>query len=209
MRVDMQRPSLRDRVAALLLLVTALVVVHYGVVAPLWLQPRAELNQALDQVRERERRIESELSQAPAVAAQWDQVRSGMGQVPAFLNETSIEQGAAAMLQLLDAAVLQASPGNAACVVTARTPLPTAPVQERFQRVAVQARLRCGTAPFQTVLYQLESGSPRLRVDNLTVLAQQHAVQPGESGEGLDVSLDLIGYLAMQTIAGPGGDDAP
>ena len=51
---------------------------------------------------------------------------------------------------------------------------------------------------FIQVLHSLESGTPRLFVDNLNVLAQRMYFAPGvrNPGEGgLDVSFDLYGYL--------------
>ena len=48
-------------------------------------------------------------------------------------------------------------------------------------RVTVQVRLRCGTPELATVLHALESGSPRVFVDNLNVLAQRYFFMPGQS----------------------------
>ncbi len=48
------------------------------------------------------------------------------------------------------------------------------------------------------VLHALESGTPRLFIDNLSVLAQRYFFAPGRGGTqsgGLDVSFDLYGYL--------------
>ena len=48
------------------------------------------------------------------------------------------------------------------------------------------------------MLHALESGSPRLFVDNLNMLSQRYFFLPGQNrgqGGGLDVSFDLYGYL--------------
>ncbi|MGH8063342.1 MAG: type II secretion system protein GspM, partial [Pseudoxanthomonas sp.] len=86
---------------------------------------------------------------------------------------------------------------NRGCAITNRSPMPQAS-RERFDRVVVQVRLRCGTPELAAVLHSLESGTPRLFVDNLSVLSQHYtylANVAGGSGAGLEVSFDLYGYL--------------
>jgi general secretion pathway protein M len=68
----------------------------------------------------------------------------------------------------------------------------------------MQVRLRCGVAELATVLHSLETGSPRLFVDNLNLIAQRFQQSANESGLGLDVSFELAGYL----LPGVGGDAA-
>jgi general secretion pathway protein M len=67
--------------------------------------------------------------------------------------------------------------------------------QQRFPRVAVQVRLRCGNPELAAVLYSLENGSPRLFIDNLNVLTLGSFGADAQSSGGLDVSFDLYGYL--------------
>jgi general secretion pathway protein M len=61
----------------------------------------------------------------------------------------------------------------------------------------------------------VESGTPRLFVDNLNILAQRYFFAPGRGGNqsgGLDVSFDLYGYLrplpAKRAAAKPGANDS-
>src|SRR3546814_13417937 len=79
-----------------------------------------------------------------------------------------------------------------------RSPL-TEARQQRFPRVAVQVRLRCGNPELATVLHSLESGSPRLFIDNLNVLTlgnfRSRRGMETQGGGGLDASFDLYGYL--------------
>lgn len=72
-----------------------------------------------------------------------------------------------------------------------------------FPKVALQVRLRCGIPEMAAVLYILETGSPRLFVNNLNLLAQRFQQSPNETGTGLDVSFELVGYLQ------PGGASDP
>ena len=72
----------------------------------------------------------------------------------------------------------------------------------------MQVRLRCGVAELATVLHSLETGSPRLFVDNLNLIAQRFQQSPNESGLGLDVSFELAGYL-LPGAAADGAAAAP
>ena len=75
-------------------------------------------------------------------------------------------------------------------------------------------RLHCGNPELAAVLHSLESGSPRLFVDNLNVLAPRQvfaASGGGAQGAGLDITFDLYGYLrpsAAPARQATGGGDA-
>ncbi len=56
------------------------------------------------------------------------------------------------------------------------------------------------------VLHTLETGSPRLFVENLNLLAQRFQQSPSETGTGLDVSFELVGHLRPGAALEP---DAP
>src|SRR3546814_13644521 len=87
-----------------------------------------------------------------------------------------------------------------------RSPL-TEARQQRFPRVAVQVRLRCGNPELATVLHSLESGSPRLFIDNLNVLTlgnfRSRRGMETQGGGGLDARFDLYGYLQPPPGAAP------
>jgi general secretion pathway protein M len=100
-------------------------------------------------------------------------------------------------VQRLETVVAQASPGNRGCAISNRSPQES-PSRERFAKVTVQVRMRCGNPELAAVLHALESETPRLFVDNLNILAQGFFFLPGQNrgqGGGLDVSFDLYGYL--------------
>lgn len=206
MRVD---PS-RDRWLALALLLAVLGLVYGLLVHPLWVRPLHALDQELASVIERQARVQAELSQRGAIAERLAQAREQLAQRPGFMQQGSAEQASAALVQRLEQAVAQASPGNRSCAITARSPLPDAGGNAPFARVSVQARLRCGTPELLAVLHALESGHPRLFVDNLNILAQRYQAVPGETGAGLDVAFELIGWLdpARATAPVAGGEHA-
>lgn len=193
----MQPPvSKRDRWVALGLLLAALALAYAVLVHPWWTVPMRDVNARIEAARERELRLRMQLKQASQVQQRLQQARAQLAGRPGFLPERSAELATAALVQRLESVVSQASPGRRACEITNRSPLQETS-RERYARVTVQVRLRCGTPELASVLHALEGGTPRLFVGNLNVLGQRVFFNPGESAMqgGLDVSLDLYGYL--------------
>lgn len=186
-----QQPSRRDRWLALGLLLAVIGLVYLLLVHPLWTRPVREVSAQIASLQERQQRIDAQLRQAPQVEQRLQKVQQALAGQPGFMAEASAELATSRLVQRLEEAARQASPDNRSCVISDRSPLP-ADASGRFVRVAVQARLRCGTSEWAAMLQALESGAPQLRVDRLNILAM--AVGP-EAGNGLDVSFELSGYL--------------
>ena len=198
----------RDRWLALGLLAAVLLLGYFVLVHPWWTQPMLEVNERIQALRERELRVRTQLQQAPAVEKQLAAALARQAQRPGFLGETSTELATAGLVQRLEGVVKEASPGNRSCGIVNQSPLPQN-TGERFARVAVQVRLRCGTPELAAVLHALESGSPRLFVDNFNILSSNYAYMAPEGGAGgLDVTFDLYGYLKPGVIA-PASPAAP
>lgn len=206
----------RDRWLALGLLLLALALAYGVLVHPWWTAPMLAADAKIDSLQQRELRLRMQLQQAPEVAERLQQVRAQQGERPGFLPEASPQLATASLVQRLETVVAQASPGNRSCAITNRSPMP-AQEQGRYTRVVVEVRLRCGTPQLMRVLHALESGAPRLFVDNLNVLAQR--IYFGRDGfgdnesSGLDVTFDLYGYLAptpaARAASAPEASDAP
>jgi general secretion pathway protein M len=188
----------RDRWLALGLLLAALALAYLVLVHPWWTRPMQQVEARIDALQQRELRIRAQLQQAPEVERRLAQVLLAQRAHPGFLTEPTPELATAGLVQRLETVVAQASPGNRSCAITNRAPLNEAR-PERYPKVTVQVRLRCGSVELGVVLYALENGSPRVFVDNLNVLAQRAYFPAGPDGAqsgGLDVSFDLHGYLA-------------
>lgn len=195
----------RDRWLALGILAGALLLAYLVLVHPWWTVPMRDLGERIAGLQERDLRVRMELSQAPQVKQRLEEVQAQAARVPGFMAEPSLELATAALVQRLETAVVEASPGNRSCAITNRSPM-TDPRQDRFRRAVVQVRLRCGNPELAAVLHSLESGSPRLFVDNLNVLVQRYFFAGGSQGgqgAGLDVTFDLYGYLQPQPGAAP------
>ncbi len=161
-------------------------------------------------LQERSQRARALVQQAPDVSARLREALALDRQVPVFLPEASAELAFAGLAQRLENEVERASPGNAGCAISNRTPVDASRGDARFERVTAHVRLRCGNAETIALLHALESGSPRLFVDNLSVVAQGFFERPGGAGRGesgLDVEFDLHGYLAPASLRGASGAD--
>ena len=170
----------RDRWLALALLLAALLLGYFLLVHPWWTVPMQEVGARVDELRERELRIRTQLQQAPQVQRELTAALAQQAQRPGFLPEATVELATAGLVQ-------RRLVGDGTAAVGGR---------EVYPRVVVQVRLRCGAPELASVLHQIESGSPRLFVENLNILPQRYAFQASESGAGgLDVNFDLYGYL--------------
>lgn len=189
----------RDRWLALGILAGLLLLAYFVLVHPWWTVPMREVGERIDRLQQRDLRARTELAQAPEIRKRLQAVQAQAARVPGFMPQRTPELATAALVQRLETAVAEASPGNRSCAIVNRSPM-TEPRQQRFPRVIVQVTLRCGNPELAAVLYSLENGSPRLFVDNLNLLAQRYfSSNIGPSGQqgsgGLNVSFDLYGYL--------------
>ena len=202
-------PSVRDRALALGLLLATLALVYLVVVHPWFTVPLQAINHDIAELRERGQRVDAQLAQQPQVEAALRETRAALAGRPGFLAETTTEAAAAALGNRLQEVVDAASPDHRACTISNRTPMPDTRAASDHRRVAMQVRLRCGVEEMVSVLHALETGAPRLFVENLNLLAQRYQQSPDETGTGLDVSFELVGYLMPDAAIGmPAPDTA-
>ena len=199
-----QDVSSRDRWLALAILAGVLALAYLLLVHAWWTVPMLAVNERIESLRERDLRARMELKQAPEVRSRLEAARAAAGSGPGFMPEANVQLATSALVQRLEQAVLEASPGNRSCAITNRTPITDGRADERFPRAAVQVRLTCGNPELAAVLHSLESGSPRLFVDNLNVLAQRYQFSSNQgNGGGVEANFDLYGYLQPSTAAAP------
>jgi general secretion pathway protein M len=198
----MRLPADRDRWLALGLLAGVLALAYFVLLHPWWTVPMMDVQARIEALRERELRVRMQLRQAPAVAARLAEVQAAQARSAGFLEEPTAELATASLVQRLEAVVQQASPGNTACAITNRAPVPAARGDGDYQRVTVQVRLRCGHPELAAVLHALEGGSPRLFVDNLNLVAESRVFLGGTSAGqgGMDASFELHGFLRPRPV---------
>lgn len=193
----------RDRWLALALLLAVIALAYLVLVHPWFTRPLLAINTDISDLQERDQRVQAQLQQRGAVARGLQQALAALAGRPGFLREATAESAAAALSSRLQDAVASASPGNRSCTISNRSPLQDTSADAVFPKVALQVRLRCGIPEMAAVLYTLETGSPRLFVNNLNLLAQRFQQSPNETGTGLDVSFELVGYLQPGGAADP------
>lgn len=189
MRVPADRARILGGVA-LFALVAYVALVHWWFTAPM-----LQLADDMRGLRDEEKQLRAEVAQRKAIDTRLAQVRQFEASNPGFLPEASRELASAGLVQRLQAVVASASPNPNACQITAQTPT-DATVVDRYPRVLVQVRLRCGMSELAGVLHALEGGSPQLFIDNLDLLSRRSYLSGGgDTQVGMDVSFDLYGYL--------------
>lgn len=199
----------RDRWLALAILAGVLALAYLLLVHPWWTVPMRAVDDRIDALRERDLRARMELQQAPDVRRQLQAARAAAGSGPGFMSEANVQLATSALVQRLEQAVAEASPGNRSCAITNRTPINDSRPAGRFPRAAVQVRLTCGNPELAAVLHSLESGSPRLFVDNLNILAQRFQFIGNQgNGGGVEANFDLYGYLQPSAAAAPAATPA-
>ena len=208
----MARTADRDRWLALALLLAALGLAYLVLVHPWWTVPMLQAQDRIDDLRDRELRVRTRLQQAPDVQRQLEQARARQAGASGFLPEATAELATAGLVQRLETVVAQASPGNAACAITNRTPVNRATPEAGYAAIAVQVHIQCGMPELVAVLHALESGSPRLFVDNYNMLPIRRYVLGAnrtQGNGGVDVTFELVGYLRPVAAAQGNAAEVP
>jgi general secretion pathway protein M len=114
----------------------------------------------------------------------------------AFLSEADPNAASAALIQRLKQSMTDHAKDEQRCQ-NVSTQSFNSGTEELYQRVTVQARLKCDLEPFAAVLYDLENGKPYLFVDQVMIYKQQSYSPPGVKvvPNPLDVRFNLSGYL--------------
>lgn len=197
----------RDRWLALALLLAVLGLAYLLVVHPLFTAPMRAADARIADLQDRDARARGLLAQRALIDQRLAEL-GAQGGTSGFLPEPSVELATAALIQQLERVVGEASPGNRGCAIVNRAPEEGGLQTDRFRKVAVQVRLRCGNAETLTVLHMLESARPYLFVDLLSITAQRYFSVPGSTAPqegGLDVNFQLYGYLLPSATGGGNG----
>lgn len=113
-----------------------------------------------------------------------------------FLEGTDFNEAAAGMSERLSQMVSVQAEDN--CQIVSRQPVRPR-VEERFQKVTVNVRMRCGIEDLKKVLYSLESGVPMIIADEVTVIKprsrRRRAGDDDNSSNVLDIRFNMYGYL--------------
>ena len=117
-------------------------------------------------------------------------------QLPALLAESALPE--AERSKFKDTGYVEATDRIATLV--SRQPVRPR-VQERYERVTVNVRMRCRGEDLLEILYRLESGVPMVIIDDLNIVrprtTRRVAGKVVEIAEELDIRFNMSGYLVQ------------
>jgi general secretion pathway protein M len=194
----------RDRLLAVVLLVLAGFFVYLAGVHWWFTARHVAVWQEMSELREQELAFRATSAQRPEIEARLAEVRAFEAGNPAFLPEMDFDSAAASLSQRLRQIVTQHARNEQSCQIIMNQYAPSTE-KELFERAAIRVRLRCTLEEFQPILYDLESASPVLFVDEVQVWKQSGFQQPGSNQvtSYLDVQFTLWGYLRKRMPQGP------
>ena len=183
-----------SRPTAVLLLVIFLILVymlgfHWFIVRHL------EYASELDELREQLARFESVAATRDNIEQRLSDIRSSREDASLFLVEADFNEAAAAMSDRLGQMVR--TQAEADCQIVSRQPVRPR-VQERYERVTVNVRMRCQASDLLQIMYRLESEVPMMIVDDLNIIRPRARRVSGnvvQTAESLDIRFNMSGYL--------------
>jgi len=116
-----------------------------------------------------------------------------------FLEGDDFNEAAAGMSERLSQMI--STQADDSCQIVSRQPVRPR-VQERFQKVTVNVRMRCSIDDLEKVLYALETGVPMVIADEVTIIKPRvrrrsrndEAPRPQTA---LDIRFNMSGYLHL------------
>ena len=180
---------------AIMLLVIASLLV-YLLVFHWFILRHGEYAEEIGDLRDQLNRFQTVASQRESLQADLGEIRSSQKDLDLFLEDPEFDQAAAAMSSSIGNMVR--SQAGQSCQIVSRQPV-RPKVQERFQKVTVNVRMRCDARDFLKILYAMETGTPLMLVDDLNIIRPRtrrrtRGAEPAAQG-ALDVRFNVSGYL--------------
>jgi len=184
-----------SKTTAIMLLVIALLLVYLLVFHWFILRHR-EYAEEIGDLRTQLNRFQSVASQREALQTRLGEVRNSQQDADLFLKESEFDEAAAAMSGRIGEMVR--TQADESCQIVSRQPV-RPKVQERFEKVTVNVRMRCDAEDFLQVLYGMETGIPLMLVDDLNIIrprARRRSRGAKTAAQGtLDIRFNVSGYL--------------
>ena len=184
-----------SKATALMLLVIALLLVYLLFFHWFVLRHR-EYAEEIGDLRSQLSRFQSVAAQRESLQVSLNQVRSAKGDAGLFLEYPSFDEAAAAMSGSIGDMIR--SLADDSCQIVSRQPVRPR-VQERFEMVTVNVRMRCDAEDFLQVLYAMETAEPLMLVDDLNIIKPRTRSSarnaPADQQGALDIRFNVSGYL--------------
>jgi general secretion pathway protein M len=184
-----------SKTTALMLLVIAIILV-YLLMFHWFVLRHLDYADEIGDLRTQLSRFQTVASQRDSLQTQLGQIRNSQSDEGLFFDYPSFDEAAAALSgNIGDMVRTQA---DESCQIVSRQPVRPR-VQERFEKVTVNVRMRCDAEDFLQVLYGMETGMPLMLVDDLNIIRprtssrnRSRQVKPQGS---LDIRFNVSGYL--------------
>ncbi len=184
-----------SKTTAIMLLVIALLLV-YLLVFHWFILRHGEYAEEIGDLRVQLNRFQTVASRREALQARLSMVRSSQKDADLFLEDPEFDEAAASMSGRLGEMVR--SQANESCQIVSRQPVRPR-VQERFQKITVNVRMRCDAEDFLQILYQMETGTPLMLVDDLNIIRPRTRRRTRnaktEVQGALDIRFNVSGYI--------------
>ncbi len=184
-----------NRLAAILLLLIAVILVymlcfHWFIVRHI--EYGTEISDLSEQLG-RYQRVAEQKSQYESLL---EDLNSRRPDQSLFLGGEDFNEAAAEMSESLGQMINTQAEDT--CQIVSRQPVRPR-VQERFQKVTVNVRMRCGIEDFRKIMYSLETSVPMVIADEITVIkprARRRANRNEQNRQSaLDIRFNMSGYL--------------
>lgn len=181
-----------SRMTAVLLFTIVLIVVY--LLGFHWFILRhVEYSSEIDSLRDQLGRFTRVAEMREVYETRLSDLQSNRSDQNLFLEERDFNEAAAAMSERLGLAV-DARADNS-CQIVSRQPVRPR-VQERYEKVTVNVRMRCGIDDVMSILHWLESSVPLIIVEEMTIVKPRVRRRGSEQDSGLlDVRFNMSGYL--------------
>ena len=182
--------GLRGRLVALGLLLIPLILLGQFVVWPI-ITTLASSGSTLEATRDEISRYQLLLNELPALEAAVNELERNHPLGSYLLSGNNRALAAAGLQRGLQEAAEKH--GVTILSLRVRSPVAEAPLE----RIAVEARLRADTGPLRDLLYYIETTTPYMFVENLSInVRRSRRARRGSAPTGLEINLTVYGLRA-------------
>lgn len=183
-----------SRMTAILLFVIIVIVV-YLLVFHWFILKHVEYSGEISELREQLGRFTRVAAMREDYEERLRGLQSNRSDQNLFLEELDFSEAAAAMNERLGQAV-DARATNS-CTIVSRQPVRPR-VQERYEKVTVNVRMRCGIDDVNSILHWLETSVPLIIIEEMTIVKprtrRSRRDEQTDTGQ-LDVRFNMSGFL--------------
>lgn len=184
-----------SRLTAVLLFVIAVIVV-YLVCFHWFILKHRDYSGEIAGLREQLGRYTRVAAMRDVYEQQLRELQSNRSDQNLFLEERDFNEAAAAMSERLGQAV--STRAAQSCQIVSRQPVRPR-VQERYEKVTVNVRMRCGIEDTTAILHWLESSVPLIIIEEMTIVKPRarRRVRDADQADAnlLDIRFNMSGYL--------------